>query len=196
MPDAIRTDNGPPFASPAPAGLSKLSMWWIRLGIQHERIKPGCPQQNGRHERMHLTLKQATADPPAANLRQQQQSFLRFQREYNRERPHEALGNRTPASVYVPSPRVYPSRLPDPLYPKGSQMRWIDEGGQMRWMGSRAFLSKVLVGEAVGVLEVEEDLHEVYYGPVLLGWYDAGENVFVGNAGPPRKRRRKRGEEE
>jgi putative transposase len=113
LPEAIRTDNGPPFASPAPAGLSRLSMWWLRLGIRHERIAPGCPEQNGRHERMHQTLQQETASPPASNLRRQQETLARFQREYNEERPHEALGYRTPASLYAASARVYPSRLPE-----------------------------------------------------------------------------------
>jgi transposase InsO family protein len=110
LPEAIRSDNGPPFASPAPGGLSRLSMGWIRLGIRPERIEAGHPEQNGRHERMHLTLKQETASPPQANIPRQQEVFLRFQREYNQERPHQALDYRTPAAVYVPSPRPYPSR--------------------------------------------------------------------------------------
>lgn len=190
LPDAIRTDNGPPFATPAPAGLSRLAMWWIRLGIRHERIEPGCPQQNGRHERMHQTLKQETADPPAANLRQQQQAFLRFQREYNLERPHEALGYRTPASLYVASARVYPARLPEPEYPAGVTLRAISQDGQMRWKNDRVFLSKVLARERAGLLLIDEDFYEVYYGPVLLGWYDAAENFFVGDAGRPPRRSR------
>src|SRR3954464_5651739 len=97
LPEAIRTDNGSPFASRAPGGLSRLSMWWMQLGIRHERIEPGCPEQNGRHERMHRTLKQETASPPAANQRQQQTAFIAFERMYNRERPHQALEGKTPA---------------------------------------------------------------------------------------------------
>ena len=189
LPEAIRTDNGPPFAAPAPAGLSRLAMWWVRLGIRHERIDPGCPQQNGRHERMHQTLKQETANPAAANLRQQQQAFLRFQREYNQERPHEALGYQTPSSLYVASGRVYPARLPEPAYPAGATLRWIAADGQMRWANRRVFLSAVLAGAAVGVVPCEEDLYELYYGPVLLGWYDAAENYFVADRGRPRRRR-------
>ena len=104
VPGAIRTDNGPPFASVGLAGLSELSVWWLRLGIRVERSRPGCPQDNGRHERMHRTLKEATAQPPSANARGQQRAFDEFRREFNEERPHEALGGQTPASVYAPSP--------------------------------------------------------------------------------------------
>src|ERR1700738_2676221 len=113
LPEAIRTDNGSPFASRAPGGLSQLSMLWLRLGIRHERIEPGCPQQNGRHERMHQTLNPQTASQPEANLRRHHQAFARFQREYNEKRPHEALEYRTPASIYVASARAYPPRLPE-----------------------------------------------------------------------------------
>ena len=127
LPEAIRSDNGPPFASPAPAGLSRLAMWWLRLGIRHERIAPGCPEQNGRHERMHQTLKQETANPPVANLWEQQAAFRRFEREYNEQRPHEALENRTPASVYKSSERVYPARLPELEYLAADLAQWIPE---------------------------------------------------------------------
>jgi len=113
MPRAIRTDNGAPFASTGLGGLSALSVWWVRLGLDLERIQPGRPQQNGRHERMHRTLKAATAQPPQANLRRQQEVFDAFRREYNEERPHEALGQRPPAEVYQPAPRDYPERLPE-----------------------------------------------------------------------------------
>ena len=119
LPEAIRTDNGSPFASRAPGGLSRLSMWWLQLGIRHERIEPGCPQQNGRHERMHRTLKQDTASPPAANRRRQQQAFATFEQVYNHERPHEALDWKTPAELYVASARNYPDRLPELNYPAG-----------------------------------------------------------------------------
>jgi transposase InsO family protein len=192
LPEAIRTDNGPPFASRAPAGLSRLSMWWIRLGIRHERIEPGCPEQNGRHERMHQTLKQQTASPPEGNLRRQQQALAHFQREYNQERPHEALQYRTPASLYVASARVYPPRLPELEYPPEAQLRRISQQGSVKWQGGRAFVSEVLARQEVGLVEVEEDLMEVYYGPVFLGWLDAAgpEPVFVADAGPPRQRRR------
>jgi hypothetical protein len=184
LPDAIRSDNGPPFASPAPAGLSRLAMWWLRLGIRHERIEPGCPEQNGRHERMHQTLKQETAAPPAANLRQQQERFRRFEREYNQERPHEALGNRTPASVYAASARAFPARLPELEYPGGVEFRRISHNGYLKWGGQRTFVSEVLSRENVGLLEIDDDLFEVYYGPLLLGWFEAVEHVFEADRGP------------
>ena len=172
LPEAIRTDNGAPFASRAPAGLSRLSMWWLRLGIRHERIQPGCPQQNGRHERMHQTLKQSTADPPAANLRRQQEAFLAFEKEYNQQRPHEALDYRTPAEFYTASARPYPAREPELVYPPGAHLRWVSQQGSVKWKSKRTFVSEVLGREAVGLVEIDEDLFEVYYGPVMLGWLD------------------------
>jgi transposase InsO family protein len=192
LPEAMRTDNGPPFASRAPGGLSRLSMWWMRLGIRHERIEPGCPQQNGRHERMHQTLKAQTASPPEASLQRQQQAFERFQREYNEERPHEALQYRTPASLYVASARVYPSRLPELEYPPQAQLRRISQQGSVKWKCGRAFVSEVLARQDVGLVEVEEDFLEVYYGRLFLGWLDAAgpEAVFVADTGPRRSSRR------
>lgn len=194
LPDRIRSDNGPPFASAAPAGLSRLAMWWLRLGIRHERIEPGCPEQNGRHERMHQTLKQETASPPRANLRQQQQAFQDFQREYNQERPHEALEYRRPAELYVASARIYPSRLPELEYPAGVHLRRISQQGSVKWKGGRAFVSEVMAREYVGLLETADDFFDVYYGSVLLGWLDAAgtQPVFAPDQGPePRKRRQR-----
>jgi putative transposase len=190
LPDAIRSDNGPPFASPAPAGLSRLAMWWLRLGIRPERIAPGCPEQNGRHERMHQTLKQETATPPAADLRRQQEAFRKFEREYNQQRPHEALGNRTPGSVYVASARTYPARLPELVYPEGVVLRRISHNRYLKWSGERTFISEVLSRENVGLLEIDEDLFEVYYGPLLLGWLEGAEHVFEADRGPQRRHRR------
>jgi len=192
LPEAIRTDNGPPFASRAPGGLSRLSMWWMRLGIRHERIEPGCPQQNGRHERMHQTLKQQTASPPQANVRRQQEAFDCFQREYNEERPHEALQYRTPASVYVESARIFPSRLPELEYPPEAELRRVSQQGSVKWKCRRAFVSEVLARQEVGLVEVEEDFLEVYYGRLFLGWLDAlgPEPVFVADGGPRQPRRR------
>ena len=194
LPAAIRSDNGPPFASKAPAGLSRLSLWWPRLGIRHERIEPGCPQQNGRHERMHPTLKQETASPPRANLRQQQQAFQRFQREYNQERPHQALDYRTPGQLYVASARPYPARPPELEYPPGVPPRRITRQGSVKWKGGRAFVREVLGRDQVGLLEVDEDVREVYYGKLLLGWLDASANepLFVADPGPPKATRRKK----
>lgn len=178
MPEAIRSDNGPPFASRAPGGLTRLSMWWLRLGIRHERIEPGCPEQNGRHERMHQTLKQETASPPKANLRRQQEAFVDFEREYNNERPHEALGNRTPAELYAASKRAYPSRLPDLEYPCGVLLRRISQQGSLKWKCERTFLSEVLAREVVGLLETDEGQFDVYYGPLLIGQLDGRSQRF------------------
>jgi putative transposase len=190
MPEAIRTDNGPPFVVPAPAGLSRLAMWWLRLGIRHERIEPGRPDQNGRHERMHQTLKQETATPPAPSLRRQQESFIRFQNEYNQERPHEALGYQTPASLYTASARCYPARLPELEYPENTKLRQVADNGLMYWKNRRVFVSKLMGGEYVGLLPVAEAFYEVYWGPVLLGWFDEKEYYFAADAGAEPKRRR------
>jgi transposase InsO family protein len=192
LPEAIRTDNGPPFVAPAPAGLSRLGMWWLRLGIRQERIEPGHPEQNGRHERMHQTLQQETATPPAANLRQQQQVFLRFQDEYNQQRPHEALQYRTPASLYTTSRRCYPARLPELQYPENAQLRKVADNGLMYWKCRRVFVSHLLGGEWVGLVPSAEDFYEVYYGPLLLGWFDAQEFYFAADVGAEPKRRRRR----
>lgn len=191
LPEAIRSDNGSPFASRAPGGLSRLSMWWLQLGIRHERIEPGCPEQNGRHERMHRTLKQETATPPKANRRLQQEAFAAFQREYNEQRPHEALGWKTPAELYVPSTRPYPARLPELQYPQGVHLRRISQQGSLKWKCERTFLSEVLARQMVGLLETEEDFFEVYYGPLLLGWFDASSHLFEPDRPEPRHRRAK-----
>jgi len=178
LPAAIRSDNGPPFASKAPGGLTRLSMWWLRLGIRHERIEPGCPEQNGRHERMHLTLKLETATPPQANLRRQQEAFIRFEKEYNYERPHEALNNRTPAELYQRSEREYPSKLPPLEFPNGVHLRRISQQGSVKWNCERTFISAVFAREMVGLLEVDDEYFEVYYGPLLVGWLDGKMNQF------------------
>lgn len=191
LPGSIRTDNGPPFATTAPGGLSRLNMWWMRLGIRHERIEPGCPEQNGSHERMHQTLKQETAMPPARSRRQQQQAFERFQQEYNHERPHEALGYRTPGSLHVPSPRPYPARLSEPQYPSGAILRLINEDGRLCWTNTKIFISKVLGREYIGMLPIEDGFYEVYWGPLLLGWFDEAESHFAPDPGPSKKRRQR-----
>ena len=187
LPEAIRTDNGAPFASRAPGGLSRLSMWWLRLGIRHERIRPGCPQENGRHERMHRTLKQETASPPAANRRRQQEAFQTFARIYNRERPHQALEWKTPAEIYVPSLRPYPAKLPELQYPRGVHLRRISQQGSLKWHSERTFLSEVLARQMVGLLETEEEFFEVYFGPLLIGWFDGRSHVFEPERPRPRK---------
>ena len=128
LPPALRTDNGPPFATLAVGGWSRLAVWWVKLGIIPERIDPGKPQQNGRLEGLHQTLKREAASPPARTWRQQQQALRRFQKEYNEQRPHEALGQQTPASCYTLSPREYPSRLEEPAYPAAYRLRRVQKG--------------------------------------------------------------------
>jgi transposase InsO family protein len=183
IPWAIRTDNGPPFASSAPAGLSRLSLWWIRLGIRHERIEKGHPEQNGRHERMHRTLRAETANPPQCTYELQQQSFVEFEQEFNFERPHEALGQETPGSVYVASLRPYPFRLSELVYPDGCLMRRVRKG-EFSWKHQNVFVSEVLAGEDIGLVLREEDLYEVFYGSMLLGWFAADERKFVAVRAP------------
>lgn len=177
LPQAIRTDNGAPFASKAPGGLSRLSMWWLRLAIRHERIRPGAPQQNGRHE--HLTLKQEAASPPRANRSSQQRALLEFVSSYNHQRPHEALQQRTPGELYVASSRLYPSRLPELEYPDDViALRRIWGKGELRWRGQRIFISETLTGEMVGLRWLEGGVFDVYYGPVWLGRMDGERKRF------------------
>jgi transposase InsO family protein len=173
LPGAIRTDNGAPFASRAIAGLSRLSVYWMKLGIVPERIAAGHPEQNGRHERMHRTLKEETATPGAANRRAQQRAFDRFRREYNEERPHEALGQQTPSSRYRPSPRLYPERLPEPEYDSGLEVRRVYPHGQFFWQGHDVFLSKALAGERIGLESVEDDYWCVYFAEFPLALFDS-----------------------
>jgi transposase InsO family protein len=174
LPERIRSDNGPPFASTGIGGLSRLSVWWLRLGIVPERIEPGHPEQNGRHERMHRTLKQETALPPARSARAQQRAFDRFRREYNQERPHEALAMATPASLYVASPRPFPEKLPELEYPAGFAQRRVELHGAINWRHERVFLGETLAGETVGLEELE-DGWRVWFGPLPLAWLDARE---------------------
>jgi transposase InsO family protein len=180
LPDRLRMDNGVPFASTALGGLSYLSLRWIKLGIELERIEPGHPEQNGRHERMHRVLKAETARPPAADAASQQQRFDRFRREYNTQRPHEALAQKTPAELYQPSLRSYPRRMPKPEYPGHFEVRSVRRGGAIKWRGSDVFLSEVLYGERVGLEEYDDGLWALYFGPVLLTRWDERERTFHG----------------
>jgi putative transposase len=173
LPTRIRSDNGVPFAGPTTlARLSRLSVWWIRLGIVPELIQPGCPAQNGRHERMHRTLKRQTARPPAGNRAAQQRRFGTFRREYNEERPHAALNALTPAMVYVPSARELPRRVPPVTYPGHFDVRQVMSNGCMKWRNHMVSVSEVLVGEPVGLEEIDEGEWAVYFGPVRLGTVD------------------------
>ena len=168
LPRAIRTDNGPPFASVGLGGLSRLSITWIRLGITPERIDPGHPEQNGRHERMHRTLNEESASPPQTNARRQQDAFDRFRDDFNHHRPHEALGQRAPASVYQPSPRPYPRHLPQIEYPDHYQVRRVEPSAMIRWQGKKICMGRPLIGEFVGLTPHDEDRWGIYFGPVLL----------------------------
>jgi putative transposase len=169
MPSSIRSDNGPPFASRAPGGLTSLSIWWVRLGIRPERIEPGKPEQNGRHERMHLTLEQDVAVSPRRTMRAQQRAFDDFRRIFNDERPHEALGQRPPSSVYSPAPRAFPSRLPDIEYPATVERRSVRPDGRIKWRGTMTYVGEALAGHIVAIEEVEPATSEVRFGTVLLG---------------------------
>src|SRR6185295_5272052 len=181
LPRAILSDNGSPFGSPGLARLSRLSLWWIRLGISVERIAPGHPEQNGAHERMHRTLKAETARPPETTFERQQQRFDRFRHEYNHERPHEALGQKRPATLYTRSPRPYPEILPPIEYPGHIETRKVDHSGMIRWKNnSRLFLSHTLHGEIVGLEEIDEGVWSLYYGSVLLARFDERERRFYG----------------
>jgi transposase InsO family protein len=180
LPLAIRTDNGPPFATRGVAGLSRLSLWWMKLGIVPERIQPGHPEQNGRHERMHKTLKEETAAPAEASRRRQQQAFDRFRRTYNQERPHEALGQKAPATLYSPSPRPYPARVPEPEYDSGIEVRSVYPHGQFFWKGHHVFLSKVLAGERIGLEPVDQRYWCVCFGDFPIAWFDSAE-LTTGN---------------
>ena len=185
MPSAIRSDSGTPFAVPAaPAGLSALSVWWIRLGIVPERIAPASPWQNGRHERMHRTLKQEATQPPQANLKQQQRAFDDFRREFNRERPHEALGQKPPQAAYNRSKRSYPRKLPELVYDDDFQLRRVSDAGLISWNGHRVFVTNVLRGEMVGLRQKNQSAWELHFGPLVLGVLD--------NAKPERGLRRAR----
>ncbi len=172
LPMALRTDNGPPFASTGAGGLTPLSVWWIRLGIVPERIMPGKPSENGRHERLHRTLQAETATPPAASLRAQQRAFDRFRQLYNAVRPHEALGQVPPARVYTPSPRPFPRRLPELTYPACWEVRRVRQNGQLRCGRDWLYVSATLAGELVGLAPTTDGCWDLYFGPVLLGALD------------------------
>ena len=173
LPFAIRSDNGTPFASTlAICGLSRLAIWFVRLGIRPERIDPGKPQQNGRHERMHRTLKAETTHPPASNQRAQQAVFDRFRREFNELRPHEALGLKCPAEVYTPSIRPFPRKLAPLEYPSWNQVRLVDCNGCISLRYASVFLGRTLVGEHVGLEPVADGVWLVRLGSLEIGRID------------------------
>lgn len=176
LPKRIRTDNGVPFASNALARLSQLSVWFIKLGIYPELIEPGEPQQNGVHERMHRTLKQEATIPPASSLKGQQRKFDAFREEFNRERPHEAIGMKRPAELYRPSDRSYPKKIETYDYPGHFLVRRVSRGGTIRVFGHQPFVSNVLQEDYVGLEEVDDGVYDLYFCFYQIGRYDLREN--------------------
>jgi transposase InsO family protein len=169
LPVRIRSDNGVPFATQALGRLSPLSVWWVRLGILPDLIEPASPQQNGRHERMHRTLKRDCTRPPGHSRRAQQQRFDAWRREFNELRPHEALADATPASYYRPSPRPYPRRLLPLEYPGHYEVRRVSYNGGIRWHCTWVNVSQTLGGEDIGLVEIDDAEWDVYFGPLRLG---------------------------
>lgn len=169
LPWALRTDNGSPFASTGPGRLTQLAVWWLKLGIELDRIDPGHPEQNGRHERFHLTLQQEATRTPAPTPRAQQHRFDRLRQEFNQVRPHEALGQRPPARVYVASPRPYPATLEDPWYDSTHEVRRVNPNGQIKWKGDLVFVSEALRREVVGLSETARGDWTVRFMNVELG---------------------------
>lgn len=169
LPNRIRTDNGVPFATNTLARLSQLSAWWVRLGVLPELIEPGKPQQNGRHERMHRTLKAETTRPPSNSRLGQQRRFDHFRNEFNFERPHEALDMQTPASQYTASPRTMPDRLRPLQYPDRFEVRYVSANGGIRWNRQWVNVSTTCVGEYVGLEEIDDGIWNVYFGPLKVG---------------------------
>jgi transposase InsO family protein len=173
LPRRMRSDNGTPFASTGAGRLSRLNVWWLKLGIVAERIEPGKPQQNGRHERMHRTLKAETARPPAEDRQRQQRRFDRFRQEYNQDRPHEALGQQPPAAAYETAQRPYPKQVPEPEYPGHWECRRVRRDGSVKFQGREYFLSEALRGETTGWVEVDEDIWQIWFGSAEVALYDA-----------------------
>jgi len=169
LPLRIRSDNGTPFAAYSRARLSRLSVWWVRLGILPDRIQPAHPQQNGAHERMHRTLKADATQPPERNLRAQQRRFDAFRLTYNTVRPHKALDLRKPTDLYKPSPRPYPNHLPPIEYPDHFEKRRVAGNSCIRWKGHVISISAVLAGEFIGLEAIDNDRWQIYFGPVRLG---------------------------
>ena len=168
----IRTDNGPPFAGVGLGSLTPLSAWWVKLGIVPERIEPGHPEQNGRLERLHRTLKAETATPPKANRRRQRWAFDRFRHSYNVERPHEALGQRPTSRLYTSSFRPYPARISSPEYGVGVTVRSVRSTGQIKWRGQMVYVSESLRGEPVGLVQQDDQTWTIHFGQLLIGLLD------------------------
>lgn len=175
LPRVIRTDNGPPFGSHGLGSLSPLSVWLLQLAIRPEHIRPGKPQDNGRHERIHRTLKDYSAAPPRGSLRAQQRAFEQFKQYYNYERPHQSLGQRPPADFYSPSPRPFPNRLLEPEYPREWTVRKVKHKGGFLWQGHECYLSQSLAGHHVGLKPVDNDCWLIHFYDLPLAIFDEPE---------------------
>ena len=178
LPRAIRTDNGVPFATAAIHGLSFLNVYWMQLGIAHQRIRPSSPQENGAHERMHRTLKREAIKPVRQTCTAQQRNFDAFRREYNDERPHEALGQTTPASHFTASPRPYPARLPVPEYPRHFLVKTITTAGTFRFGKRLIYLANALTAQRIGMEETADGLWALYFHSVLLATFDERDYII------------------
>jgi transposase InsO family protein len=183
LPDVIQSDNGSPFASVALQGLSRLAVGWIKLGIRLERSRPAHPQDNPRHERMHRTLKKEATTPTPWDERDQQQKFEAFRQEYNQERPHESLKDRTPSELYRCSSRAMPNEVPEPEYPKSFERRIVGKQGMVKWRRRRFHLTQTLATEVVGFEPIDDGIWSVWFGPILLGRFDEVRFSFVEGAG-------------
>ena len=186
LPEAIRSDNGAPFGSTGAGGLSRLSVWFLKLGIAPVHVRPGSPQENGRHERMHRTMKAQTTAPPAATAAEQQRRFDTFRRHYNRERPHEALDQTPPADHWQPSFRALPMRVEEPWYDADHEVRRVDNKGCIKWRGELIFIGEAFGGETVGITEIEEGRHLVRFSSRDLGVIDP--TLRFHRFAPPRPR--------
>lgn len=173
LPAVIRTDNGPPFAAPGPSGLTQLTVRWIKLGIRPERIDPGKPTQNGRHERFHLTLNEVL-NPPARSLAEQARRFRAFRHDYNAERPHQALGQKPPRAFFAASLRQKPTKAPEPLYPDTANVRAVRSTGEIKWRGNLVHISTALAGEQVSVEDDDKGAHNVRFFDVVIGRIEKG----------------------
>jgi transposase InsO family protein len=184
LPDVIHTDNGVPFCAPSSLlALSTMSVWFLKLGIALERSRPGKPQDNGAHERMHRTLKEEVAYPPRHSQAAQQTALDRFRHIYNEQRPHHALGLKTPSGYYVPSIRRYPEELPEIVYPPHFEVRWVSKIGVVNWKRKRIFVSTALRNEPLGFEHIAEDLWSVFFGNTLLGRIKESEARLIIGAG-------------
>ena len=188
LPGAIRSDNGAPFGSTGAGGLSVLSVWWLKLGIEPRYIPPSSPQDNGRHERMHRTLKEQTSKPAAATAAEQQRRFDRFRRHYNEQRPHEALEQTPPATYWQPSARILPTCPGDPWYDADHQVRRVCGNGAIKWCGEEVFIGEALAGELIGLAEHESGGHIARFCHRDLGVIDRDRRFL--RFAPPRARLR------